>query len=220
MPRQYTPRVECTCQFCGKAFTSPPKRVQQGRGKFCSRKCQGAASRAKAADRFWSRVDKDSDCWLWQGRIEPNGYGSCWYEGRTYSTHRVAYELTYGSIPAGIHILHHCDVRTCCNPAHLFMGTAADNMQDMKRKGRSARGVANGAYTKPHRHPRGARNGAYTKPERVPKGEKNGNAKLSTPAVIGIRNSIGLKQHDLAHHFNVSQATINNVILHKIWRHL
>lgn len=52
--------------------------------------------------------------------------------------HRLAYEAYVGPIPTGLHVLHKCDVRSCCNPHHLFVGTAKDNMQDCKKKGRSS----------------------------------------------------------------------------------
>jgi hypothetical protein len=53
--------------------------------------------------------------------------------------HRIAWELTNGDIPKGMFVCHHCDNRRCINPAHLFLGTATDNMQDAARKGRVAK---------------------------------------------------------------------------------
>ena len=73
-----------------------------------------------------------SGCWLWEGYIR-NGYGRL----RQKSVHRLAWEEVNGPIPPGLSVLHHCDVRLCCNPDHLFVGTNADNNRDMSAKGRN-----------------------------------------------------------------------------------
>lgn len=86
---------------------------------------------------FWSRVQKDPDgCWIWQGAHYPHGYGHFWHGGRDVYTHRFAWEITHGEIPDGAHVCHHCDVRDCVNPAHLFLGSRSDNMKDTFDKGR------------------------------------------------------------------------------------
>jgi hypothetical protein len=89
------------------------------------------------------RAGAPSACWLWGRRTDGRGKGHVRIAddagGRIY-VHRLAYELAHGAIPAGLDVLHHCDVPRCCNPAHLFLGTQADNMADKVRKGRQARG--------------------------------------------------------------------------------
>lgn len=91
--------------------------------------------------RFWSKVDKsagDSGCWLWMAARNARGYGCVGRDvGRGYwLAHRVSWELANGPIPDGLFVLHRCDVPSCVNPHHLFVGTNADNMRDMALKGR------------------------------------------------------------------------------------
>jgi hypothetical protein len=70
---------------------------------------------------------------------QSRGYGQIMVGGRMHLTHRVAYELANGAIPAEFFVCHICDVRRCCNPAHLFLGTPEENTRDMVRKGRASR---------------------------------------------------------------------------------
>lgn len=79
-----------------------------------------------------------SGCWEWQRHRDPAGYGTISVNRRRYRAHRLAYEFRVGSIPDGVQVLHRCDNPPCCNPDHLFLGTALDNMMDMTAKGRRA----------------------------------------------------------------------------------
>ena len=74
----------------------------------------------------------DNGCWLWQGATTTKGYGS--YSSKR--VHRMSYELFVGAIPTGMYVLHSCDVRLCCNPEHLRLGTAKDNAADTMERGR------------------------------------------------------------------------------------
>ena len=93
---------------------------------------------APSTVRVWEHIDKSGadECWLWTASKMRNGYGHIGVEGRTISAHRVAWESVNGPIPAGMNVLHTCDVRACCNPAHLWLGTQQQNIQDMADKGR------------------------------------------------------------------------------------
>lgn len=90
--------------------------------------------------RFWSKVKKSSGCWNWAANRKLDGYGRFWFLGKARRAHRVSYQISVAPIPRWLHVLHKCDNRACVNPKHLWLGTNADNMGDMKKKGRVARG--------------------------------------------------------------------------------
>jgi hypothetical protein len=83
-----------------------------------------------------------SGCWLWLMSVNNHGYGTRGFSGKNALAHRVSWVLHRGPIPDGLHVLHRCDNPACVNPDHLFLGTHADNMQDMVRKGRVKSGMA------------------------------------------------------------------------------
>jgi hypothetical protein len=177
------------CQVCGKQF--PHDHPSRGQ-KYCSKICGGVAFRRSLADRFWEKVLKTDSCWLWRGAIGDSGYGHIADENRkTKIASRVSWELHYGSIPAGLHVLHRCDNPPCVRPDHLFLGTDADNAADMYAKGRQhkARGEA---------HPR---------------------AKLTEDQVRAIRQG-RRTDAAFAREFGVTATAIYSVRRGQTWRHV
>ena len=85
---------------------------------------------------FWKHIQKTETCWLWTGAQINMHYGLLTFKQRNYLAHRFSWILHYGPIPQGLQVLHDCDHPLCCRPNHLFLGTQADNMADMARKGR------------------------------------------------------------------------------------
>jgi hypothetical protein len=91
--------------------------------------------------RFARAIKKTRKCWLWTKSKNHSGYGQFNAgSGRTILAHRYSYEIHHGPIPKNFFICHKCDQPSCVNPKHLFAGTNADNIADMKKKGRSLKG--------------------------------------------------------------------------------
>lgn len=153
-------------------------------------------------NRFWSKIATGApdECWLWIGSVDSRGYGSfnntlSPFPGRrTRIAHRIAYTLSKGEIPQGegFHgtvVMHRCDNKLCCNPAHLELGSHADNMADMKNKGRR---------------------------KNIGTGSANGRAKLTIEQVLAIRSDCR-PQRVIAAEYSVSVSQIQRLRAGKQW---
>jgi hypothetical protein len=103
------------------------------------------AARDKALKEFFANhkiCSPSHCCWNWPRYKTPKGYGTIIFDGFKFSVHRLSFEHYKGAIPKNLLVMHECDNPACFNPKHLFLGTHADNMQDMVRKGRHAAQVA------------------------------------------------------------------------------
>ena len=127
----------CRC-YCGRETLVGSAPLNNGNTKSCG--CWGRFRPQK----FWEKVLKSKHgCWEWLGHKtgrKGNYYGNMVVDGKKTLAHRLAYELTFGPIPKGLFVCHHCDNPICVRPDHLFVGTALDNSRDMISKGRGAVG--------------------------------------------------------------------------------
>lgn len=99
-------------------------------------------------ERFFSKMERIpfSGYWLWTAGLDGGGYGQMGKgKYKKLKAHRLSYEIHYGQIPTGMSVLHKCDIPSCVNPDHLFLGSQQDNMRDMKLKGRGVRGESQGS---------------------------------------------------------------------------
>lgn len=150
--------------------------------------------------RFWKFVNKTDSCWLWTGAKMHFGYGainSGGHYGRALRAHRVSWEIHNGPIPADLFVLHHCDVPSCVNPKHLFLGDDLANNRDMTRKGR--------------------RNDSIKA-----KGTRHWGAKLLDIDITEIRQqrSSGMGLRSLSERHGVSMGQISRIALKQSWKHI
>lgn len=126
----------CSVEGCGNAH--------RGRG-FCHKHLErfyriGTPYLPSQEQRFWAKVERGPGCWEWLCGTNAYGYGRVRFNGRAQLAHRVAWQIENGPISNGAHVCHSCDNPLCVRPDHLWLGTAQDNMADMKAKGRQRRG--------------------------------------------------------------------------------
>ena len=135
--------------------------------------------------------EPNSGCWLWLLSCNPRGYGyvACPRDKKVKRAHRYIWELQNGPIPAGLCLLHTCDVPSCVNPDHLVLGTHLENMEDMVRKGRSTAG------------------------------ERNPNARFSNEIIASIFTRSDLSVEDLAETYSTTPSVVREIRKGKRWKH-
>src|SRR5258707_1042914 len=165
-----------------------------------TRKSKGdpMTGRSNSAEDVWAKVDirGPEECWPWTDSIvnSRRDYGRVGFKGRYWLTHRLIWTLVNGPIPAGACVYHTCDNPPCCNQAHLWLGTNADNVADKMRK---------------ERH-------------RVPVGERHPNARIPTrqAALSRMYATRGLAASAMGHALGVSTHLIQRIVRGETWQHV
>jgi transposase len=152
-------------------------------------------------ERFWLKVqkgEKADDCWKWNGCKYGMGYGQLSHvsggKKRSAPAHKLSYRIHHGEFDESLLVCHRCDNPECCNPRHLFLGTAKDNIQDKYSKGRGA----------------------------DVRGERNPVSRLTEDQIILIRELRANNESisELAEKFNVSNSQIKRIVSRELWGHI
>lgn len=152
----------------------------------------------KTQERFFKKVLKTKNCWIWTAAKNWKGYGQFGIKigpkkWKIKYAHRLSYILFKGKIPKNLLVLHKCDTPNCINPKHLFLGTDMDNCKDKIKKGRIA----------------------------DTRGEKNGRAILTYKKVSKIRSLYKTNKYtqiELANKFGVKKSIIGRIITNIAWK--
>jgi len=143
-------------------------------------------------DRFVEKVcPEPGGCWIWIGSTNSKGYGRFRVGRKIVKAHRWAFEQHHGRPPDGM-VLHTCDRPACVRPSHLKEGIHAENMADMRARGRSSRG------------------------------RRNGRAKLDDDTVRTLRAMVktGKPKDQVAAHFGISRNHVDKIVRGDQWSHV
>lgn len=154
--------------------------------------------RSARGETLAQRLARDSEvspsgCVLWRGPSHRQGYGHIRWNGRLQLTHRLALEASGVAVTSNLNVLHACDTPSCVNPAHLRLGTQADNMRDASIRGRI----------------------------RAPRGEAHHDARLTRVSVEALRNVARLRVFttpQLARWWGVGRTTVQRIVARKTWK--
>jgi hypothetical protein len=147
--------------------------------------------------RFWAKVNKSSDCWVWTASTR-SGYGAIKYQGKTLSAHRVSYIIHNGETDKCV--LHKCNNRLCVNPDHLYAGTYKDNYRDMVKAGNAYKVTSSSTRFAPNHKPV--------------------NAKLNSEQVQEIRllRKNKIKCRDIAKIYGICHTSVSEIANFKLYK--
>ncbi len=153
------------------------------------------------------KINEKTNCWEWKGKLDPTGYARFQYKRQRWHAHRASFVVHNGKIPPFTMICHKCHIRHCVNPEHLYAGSHADNMRDMREAGRAFRGDKE--YYKAH-------------PELCKKGEECNFSKLTKNQVIMIKELYKLVPNccSIGKFTGINRKTISDILNKISWSHL
>lgn len=137
--------------------------------------------------------DKNRGCYIWTKSFDDKGYSQVNIGGRIVKAYSIAYKEVIGPVPSGLVLRHICDNRKCINPFHLTLGTQADNINDMYRRGRGCIG------------------------------DKAPWSKLNEAQVKELRLEFKFTKSSIAEmsrRHNINYGTLSDVLLNKTWKHV
>lgn len=158
------------------------------------------------------RIDILGPCWEWQGFSSDKGYGLVIFRSQKMRVHRLVASQYIGELTPSVLVCHSCDNPPCCNPSHLFIGTAKDNYWDAISKGRISESWIEHVQTS-HSH---------SMASRARQCENHKHSKLTVEIVTALRReaSRGVRRSELVEMFGISRTAISRVINGRTWKHI
>lgn len=167
-----------------------------------------AALIEKLISMFLRSVEITDSCWIWKASKDKDGYGKCTLIPLEWKAYRASYRLFKGDIPPMTCVCHSCDVPSCVNPGHLFLGTHSENIMDKVKKWRTASGDSHGSKTHP---------------EVIKRGSFHHKAVIDEETALKIFNLHDGKMGTgtrLANQFGVSKQLVSRIHKRKGWKHI